>query len=233
MKFKVITAIALLSASFAANAAQILTANGDNTLSAVISRQEPTLIRIEGQPIRQIFGAKEEFTLQADKDTGEAYIRPTTEKQAISVFVSDHSGNTIKLMLAITNAPSETIVITGVKPRVDKGANPIAGRDVPHVQAIKRVVVALDSKDALGLDAQQVNQIIPLWNEARFVLRRKVDAGSLIGHKYTLTNLTAQPMVIDEREFYRRGVLGVSVERPTLPAGQTTNVYVVSESGHE
>lgn len=211
-----------------------MTVDGDSTLTAVISRTEPTLIRIEGQPIRRIFGSRGEFTVDADESTGEAYIRPTTEQKTISVFVSDHSGNTIKLLLAIENAPSETIVLKGVKAKAKaSSAGQLIGRETPRVQAIKRMIVALESPDALGLDAQAKNEIIPLWSEARFILRKVVDSTSVKGYKYALTNLTKQPMVIDEREFYRRGVLAVTVDRPTLLAGETTSVLVVVEGDHD
>lgn len=225
---------AFLLSSVEIHAAQILTATGDATLSAVISRTEPTLIRIEGQPIRRVFGSRGEFTVDADETNGDAYIRPTTDQKTISVFVSDHSGNTIKLLLAIENAPSETIIIKGVKAKGKAASSgQLFGKETPRVQAIKRMVVALESSDSLGLDAQVKNEIVPLWNEARFVLRKVVDGTAVKGYRYSLTNLTKQPMVIDEREFYRRGVLAVTVDRPTLLAGETTSVFVVAEAENE
>ena len=55
--------IALLAASLSANAAQVLVGKPDDTLSARVSRAEPTLIRIEGHRVRRIFGAEGELSL--------------------------------------------------------------------------------------------------------------------------------------------------------------------------
>ena len=68
--------IPLLVASFSASAAQVLVGKPDDTLSARVSRAEPTLIRIDGHRVRRIFGAEGEFAVTADKEAGTAYIKP-------------------------------------------------------------------------------------------------------------------------------------------------------------
>jgi len=68
------------------------------------------------------------------------------------------------------------------------------------------VVLALDSETEGDLDARRANEIVPLWKEAMFVLVKVVE-GPLKGEKYLLTNTSDKPMVIDERELYRRGVV--------------------------
>ena len=76
--------------------------------------------------------------------------------------------------------------------------------------------------------AKDVLDIVPLWNEARFVLVRTLE-GALVGEKYQLTNVSTQRMVIDERELYRRGVLAVMVETLDLEPGESTQIMVVLE----
>lgn len=213
-------------------AAQTLVPQGDETLTAQISRNEPTLMRVDGQQIRRVFGAEGEFAIVPDAESGSAYIRPTTDKQAITVYVADHGGNTYKLLLAVTPAPSDPIVIKSLPARA-AAKDKINGKDVPRTQAIKRMIVALEADDSLGFDATAANRIVPLWNEAMFVLRKTIDAGSIKGERYKLTNISKQPMVIDEREFYRRGVIAVAVTKPNLTPGQSTDVDVVMESGDE
>lgn len=229
LKILLVSALLLCSNAFAA---QMLIPKGDETLSALISSSEPTLVRLEGQRIRRVFGADGEFSIVPDADAGTAYIRPTTEKQAITVYVADHGGNTYKVLLAISNAPADPIVIKSLPPR-STAKGKITGRDIPRTQAIKRMIVALEADDSLGFEANTSNQVIPLWNEAMFVLRKAIDAGSIKGERYLLTNISKQPMVIDEREFYRRGVVAVAVAKPNLLPGQTTEVDVVTEGGDE
>ena len=208
----------------------MLTGKPDETLSAVVSRSEPTLIRIDDQRIRRVFGTEGDFSVVADKDAGTVFIKPTTDKSAFSVFVADEAGRTWRLLLAVADGPSESILIKGRS--APASAKP-AARSPSRVQAIKQTVLALESSDeADGVDVRETNELVPLWKEALFVLVKVVDA-PLRGEKYMLTNVSDKPMVIDERELYRRGVLAVSVERPELKAGETTAVYVVSEASHD
>ena len=105
----------------------------------------------------------------------------------------------------------------------------INGADEPRNTAIRRVLLAL-SRNAEPEDmvARDRLDIVPLWNEARFVLVRTLE-GPLLGEKYQLTNLSNSRMIIDERELYRRGVLAVMVESPELEPGEATQVFVVLE----
>lgn len=214
----------LLAASLEAQAAQVLSGRPDETLSASVSRAEPTLIRVDGQRIRRVFGAEGDFTVTPDKEAGTAYLKPMTDKQAFSVFVSDESGRTWKLLLSVADGPSESIIIRG-KP---EPGNKQADRDMARNQAIKRVLLALESPDATDMESRVMNELVPLWKEAMFVLVKVVE-GPLRGEKYMLTNTSDKPMVIDERELYRRGVVAVSVERPELKPAETAAVYVISE----
>lgn len=213
----------------AAHAAQVLTGKPDDTLSATVSRTEPTLIRIEDQRIRRVFGAEGDFSVVADKDAGTVFIQPTTDKTAFSVFVADEAGRTWRLLLAVADGPSESILIKG---RSTPAMAKTAGRAASRVQAIKQTVLALESSDEGGFDTRETNELVPLWKEAMFVLVKVVN-GPLRGEKYLLTNVSDKPMVIDERELYRRGVLAVSVERPELKPAETTAVYVISEASHD
>lgn len=161
-----------------------------------------------------------------DKEAGVAYLKPMTDKQAFSAFISDERGRTWKLLLSVVDGPSDTIVIKGKR---EQGANKQAGRDHARNQTIKRVILALESNSEGDLDARVTNEIVPLWKEAMFVLTKVVD-GPVKGEKYMLTNVSDKPMVIDERELYRRGVVAISIEKPELRPAETTAVYVVSES---
>ena len=214
----------LLATSLDAYAAQVLTGKPDDTLAASVSRAEPTLIRVDGHRIRRIFGAEGDFTVTPDKDAGTAYLKPVTDKQAFSAFVSDDAGHTWKLLLSVADGPSDSIIIKG-KP--DPGSKQ-AGRDLASIQAIKRVLLALASDQEPDTETRVVNEIVPLWQESLFVLVKVLD-GALKGEKYLLTNTSAKPMVIDERELYRRGVIAISVEKPRLEPAETTAVYVIRE----
>lgn len=215
----------LLLASLDAGAAQVLQGRPDDTLAASLSRAEPTLIRIEGHRIRRVFGAEGDFDVKADKDAGAAFVKPTTDKPAFSAYVADDAGRTWKLLLSLTDGPADSIVIKG---RGGESAGKRAGKDSARSQAIKRVVLALDADGETDMESRTANELVPLWKEALFVLV-KIVQGPLRGEKYQLSNASDKPMVIDERELYRRGVVAVSVEKSELKPAETTAVYVISE----
>jgi conjugal transfer pilus assembly protein TraK len=97
---------------------------------------------------------------------------------------------------------------------------------------IKRVLLSLQSDADTEMDVRAVNEIVPLWTEALFVLIRVID-GPVKGEKYLLTNTSANAMVIDERELYRRQVIAISIAKPQLSPGETTEVFVISENPGE
>ena len=215
----------LLLASLDAGAAQVLQGRPDDTLAAGLSRSEPTLIRIEGHRIRRVFGAEGDFDVKADKDAGTAFVKPTTDKPAFSAYVADDAGRTWKLLLSLTDGPADSIVIKG---RGGESAGKRPGKDSTRNLEIKRVVLALDADGETNMESRTANELVPLWKEAIFVLV-KIVQGPLKGEKYHLTNTSDKPMVIDERELYRRGVVAVSVEKSELNPAATTAVYVISE----
>lgn len=216
----------LLLVGLDAVAAQTLSGRPDDTLAASLSRSGPTLIRVEGHRIRRVFGAEGDFDVKPDKDAGTAFIKPLVDKPVVSAYVSDDSGRTWKLLLSVTDGPADSIVIKG---KGDEPGGKRLDKDTARDQAIKRVVLALDAEGESDMDSRAVNELVPLWKEAMFVLMKIVD-GPLKGEKYQLTNTSDKPMVIDERELYRRSVVAVSVETPELKPAESTSVYVISES---
>ncbi len=215
----------LLLASLDAGAAQVLQGRPDDTLAASLSRSEPTLIRIDGHRIRRVFGAEGDFDVKADKDAGTAFVKPTTDKPVFSAYVADDAGRTWKLLLSLTDGPADSIVIRG---RAGESYGKRTGKDSARNLEIKRVVLALDADGETEMDARAANELVPLWKEAMFVLV-KIVQGPLRGEKYHLSNTSDKPMVIDERDLYRRGVVAVSVEKAELKPAETTTVYVISE----
>ena len=222
-------ALALLFGSISAPAfsGQYIEGSPDDGLIATVSRSEPNLIRVEGRKIRSIQGVEGEFLVTPDKETGTAYLKVNTDKPLFSVFVADDSGRHWKLMLKVADVPAETLVIRGRSRARAEGKAFIA--DESRNSAIRRVLLALErDTEPEDMTARDSMEIIPLWSEARFVLVRTLE-GALIGEKYQLTNLSSSKMVLDERELYRTGVLGVMIDSLELAPGEATNVMVVRE----
>lgn len=230
IRTRLLRALLLASLASPSFAAQFLEGSPDDGLGATVSRTEPNLIRVDGRKIRRIQGVEGEFVVSADRETGAAYFKPTTDKPQLSVFVADDAGRHWKLLLKVADIPAETLVIRDRGRLAGEGRALVA--DEPRHAAIRRVLLALARETTPeDMSATERIEIVPLWNESRFVLVRTLE-GSLRGEKYQLTNVSKTRMVIDEREFYRRGVLAVMVDALTLEPGEATQVLIVLE-GHD
>lgn len=221
---KISLALALISSLNAgvAGAVQILhQGSSTDAATATVSRNEPNMIRVEGRKIRRIHGAEGLFTVTPEKDTGVAWVKPTSDAPMMSIFITDDAGQHWKVLLKVEDIPAETIIIRGGR-RMDK-PDAIA-RNEPRNDALLRIIMSLYDREG-----DSKNEIIPLWEGTRFVLVRTLDAGDLRGEAYLLTNTSDREIVMDEREFYRDGVQAVSVEQPVLGPNETTPVYVISE----
>ncbi|SEJ01717.1 conjugal transfer pilus assembly protein TraK [Nitrosomonas eutropha] len=219
-----------LTSSLDVLATQNLQGEPDDTLHAVISRSDPTLIRVDGHRISNIYGTEGEFTATPEGQTGAAYIKPAGDKNSISIFVTDEANQTWQLLLSVSDTPADTIVIASDKKTVSE---PVFGRDMERNRAIKYMVLALRSPDqAPEIEVRATNQIVPLWTNALFVLTGTTQ-GQYSGEKYRLTNTSGRQMIIDERELYRKGVVAVSIDRPVLNPGEVSDVYIIHEGSHE
>lgn len=215
----------VLTSNLDALATQNLKGEPDETLHAVISRSDPTLIRVKGHRVSNIYGTEGEFTATPEGQTGAAYIKPVGDKNPISIFVTDDANQTWRLLLSVSDTPADTIVIASNK--TVRPAKPFLGRDMERNRAIKYMVLALKSPDQVpDIEIHQADKIVPLWENALFVLTATTE-GQYSGEKYRLTNTSSQQMVIDERELYRKGVLAISINKPVLNPGEVTEIYIV------
>src|SRR3989304_1150014 len=108
--------LALLLSSFQAAAAQILFQESPSeSTTATVSRNEPNLLKVEGRKIKRIYGTEGLFTVTPEQDTGVAWLKPSTDKALMSIFITDDTGQHYKLLLKVEDIPAETIIIRGSK----------------------------------------------------------------------------------------------------------------------
>lgn len=221
---KTCLALALLASSFQAGAEQVLLQGSPTEpTTAIVSRNEPNLFRIEGRKIRRIYGTEGLFTVTPEAETGVAWLKPLTDKPMMSIFMTDDSGQHFKLLLKVEDIPAETIVIRGKGEHARKVA--IGLKNEPRNEEILGAIMALHAGEG-----DPRNEVIPLWKGVRFELVRLIELSGLRAESYLLTNTSVKQIVMDERELYREGVLAVSFERPVLEAGESTPVFVISEA---
>jgi conjugal transfer pilus assembly protein TraK len=142
------------------------------------------------------------------------------------LFRSDNAGRTYTLILTPADIPAETVML---KPR---GQNrPDAAqweRSQPYPQTLKRLLVQM-ARDSIpeGYEVVERGVLVPLWQEALFRLDREYRGDAFTAEVYTLTNRSGMEMVMEEREFFRPGVVAVAIEKSVLAPAAVTRVYVI------
>ena len=121
---RICLALLLLASSVQAGAAQILfQGSPTESTTATVSRNEPNLLQVEGRKIKRIYGTEGMFTVTPEQDTGVAWLKPTTDKPLMSIYVTDDMGQHYKLLLKVEDIPAETIIIRGGNNAVRKAGS--------------------------------------------------------------------------------------------------------------
>jgi len=221
--------LAIVFAAPSVHALQVLEGVEGKTLFVKASLRDLNRLSIEGGKIRRVVAADGSMlTGSADTATGQALIRPLVT-DPFGVFVFSLSGKTYSLVLQPQDIPGETIVIKEAALPVSAASRPgEIEKAASYQQAIKKMIQALAGGGALdGLESRNTWDEIRLWKGSRFALERILTGNTLVGEQYQLFNLSDAPMQVAEQEFYRKGVLAVSVRDLTVEPGRSTKVFVV------
>ena len=218
----------LLATSLPASAIQILEGVDGETLVGKISQKELTRVTAQPGRIKKVTGNAGEFLLEKDDDKGQIYIRPAlaSATKPINLFVTTERA-TYTLLLQPVDLPAETIVI---KDRAARSEPARAERSSAYVRVIKNLLLVMAS-DALprDMEVREMAKELSLWQGTRFTLTRTYVGPAMTGEKYVLSNMSSTPMRVEAREFYKAGVIAVSVENFDLEPDQSSNVFVIRE----
>ncbi|MES2353148.1 MAG: type-F conjugative transfer system secretin TraK [Pseudomonadota bacterium] len=226
-----------LALSQASLATQTLELADSQSAVARISQKEATRITVDGGRIVNITGNIQtdknpdgEIAVEKDEARGQIFVRPVHEKtKPVNLFISTEKA-TYTLLLQPVDIPADTIMIR------DRGEKRSAGnleQAGTRKAVVRRLVTAMASGHIPdGVDVSEVGRDVRLWQAARFTLQQTFMSRTLIGEKYLLTNLTNASMVLEEQEFFKDGVVSVTVENQNLSNGASTNVFIVRERGN-
>ena len=182
-----------------------------------------------GGRIVDLWGASNAFEASKDDEHGQLYLRLVNpaQRDPLNLFVTDNNGRTYTLILTPADIPAETVMI---KPRDQNRQSAVQWeRSLPYPQTLKRLLVKM-ANDSIpdGYEVVERGVAIPLWRETSFRLDREYHGGTLEGEVYTLTNTSGADLVMEEREFFRPGVVGVAIEKTELAPSASTRVYVIN-----
>ncbi len=243
--FKLLTLGLSLMLTGTAYAEQQLPADESRQLEAVISSTALTRISIEGGRIVNVRFLDGELDLQKDEISGQVYVKPMTKKAKITLFVTGDSNKTYLLGLKPTGKQADSIVIQErsaqtnqlrqVEQMQARIPQSVSTREDSYTRSIKAFLIAIANNNTSGFGVQVTPSYaeVPLWKEVLFIRKNRYSAADLYGESYTLTNVTRQPLVLSEQEFFKARVLAVAIRKLVLNPGEQTEVYVVNSGGQQ
>lgn len=195
-----------------------------------ISAHEQNRLAIEGRRIASVVPSQKGLiTAIKDEALGALYFTLSSETYhgSITLFVSDEQGATYKLIMHPKSIPGTEIIL---QPTINGPRSLKAGGHAGTYQNQIKDLVAFMAEEGKqhSVDVVRVNREIKLWKESRFIfLEKYLGINGVIGEKYRLTNISPSEMRIEEQEFYRDGILAVSVEKLALASGESTHVFII------
>lgn len=253
-QYRLMVALCGLLASLAwpalSHAAQFVAVRDGDTAIAKVSQKDPTRITLQSGKIADVVGdvydkdrnPSGRITVMPDSQSGEVFVQPVQNSSAgfqpVTLTFKTDLG-TYSLLLQPLDAPADAIVMQSRGKAQPAGAaratssEPVRGStpefsSASYVRAIKGWMLAMATNRAPdAVDVRRIDKKIALWNEVTFTLEDSWVGKALVGDRFLLTNVSDRTLILDEREFYRSGVLAVTVFKHQVDPGSSTPVWVV------
>jgi conjugal transfer pilus assembly protein TraK len=235
---KMCVLLVLTGASAISHAVQYVDATEGSAKTVMVSSKELTRIAIEGGKILKVQVTRGEIESNKDNENGEIYLKPLVKK-SINVFVVSEGGKNYLLTLKPSDMPADSIVIREAalnNQRADleernarEQRRAIARNSEAYMSAVKKFIYGMATGN-LGDDITKTisGEQVPLWDEALLIRTARYNTPDLFGQSLTLNNTSSSVMVIEEQEFYKKGVVAVSIKQLVLQPGEQTEIFVVS-----
>lgn len=214
-------------------AAQEFVVSDGDTVKAKISARELTRISVDGEGrLDKVWGASGILDIQADKEQGEIFIRPTASAPpALSFFVRDDMGATYTIVAQQYDVPAQTIILRSDAPRKVSEENPQQA-SLAFVDKIKKLMKAMVLAEKIGgYQIENTQESIPLWEETKIILHRVYKSHGLTGEIYSVENVTDKTVTLHEREFinFRGRTQAVALEKLSLAPSDRAFLYIIRE----
>jgi conjugal transfer pilus assembly protein TraK len=236
-----VAAALLVGAALPASALQVLEGAVGKKHLVRIPARELTRLSIEDGRLQSMRYLAEELEVQQDKESGSVYLKPRSEDKQVSVFVVSASGATHELILQpVASMPLESVVIRDPAPVRSRSTPGGAGKSAESKssaldQTLKRLALVMARGETAGTDTsfERVNVPMALWDEASFTLVGRFRTRSHVGESYSLVNTSDKVLQLAEQEFFRSGVIAISIDQHVLRPGESTAVYVIRGADDE
>lgn len=252
-------AFAVMWTAAKAGAAQFVDVRDGDSAIVKLPVKDQTRIKVQGGVIVKVYGDVWDneknpggrIAVLTDEAAGEIYVQPVSQGGAMRPIKLDIKTDlgTFALLMQPLDMPGDTIIMVPKGKARQRGMEQAkTGQDSPSanaevirsdasekkagsfVRSIKGWMLAMAMGEApRDVEVREVRKEIALWKEVRFQLDDQWMGREWVGERYTLVNKAAERLVLDEREFYRKGVLAVTVSKHSVDPGSATAVWVLRQ----
>lgn len=223
-----------LSLIFSLNlfAIQIKNLKDNQTATCVVARENKTRIFVENDRIIALHGTPGAYLYVNDEVNGEVFITPTPEYQNknFSLFVSTENHHTFGLKLIPQNKLTETIMLKNLevdKVKADKWEN--SGTYQAVIINLLRHMANQQVPDGYIICHPENSPKFKFRN-FKIQLQAIYEGVHLNGKIYCLTNINSCPIQIIESQFYKPGVLAVTLQKYHLNPAESSLIYLVRQN---
>lgn len=227
---------------------QSLATNPDKRIKAYISNDSMNRIAVANDRITQVFGDSEAYETQTEENTGQVFIKPTTENanKPLSITLITESGMTQDMTLEPSTREAATIILKNTA--APSSSYPMGGFSGPgagsmpttygmgqgpnhgyspqsfHEHAIQAMKL-LVSGQAPTLGGEDFTRTGPKGVELGLITAYMI--GSLKGFKIEIKNTSGAPLELLEKDFYQTGDVAIFFDKRFVGTGESVPFYVV------
>lgn len=207
-----------------AQALQALEVSDGGTAYAKISADDLTRLTINNGRIASWHAPKGKLVIQKNSKSGELYVRPLSRKEPVSLFVTSARGSTYAITMMPVAMPAESLVLNEARRKAPPTIERAGALDI----TIKNLMLTMAAdRMPADMEVRESSQTFSLWQGSRLTLMRSWLGASLMGERFDLTNTGTSSMRLLEQEFFKPGVLAVSIEKHELVPSESTRIFVV------
>lgn len=233
------------------NASHTLTLKPGERIKAPISSDSMNRLSVSGDRITQVFGDSESYELQADENTGQIFLKPTSQNgnKPLAISLITESGVTQDLTLDPKEGDAKTITLKApvTIPTSATANTSLQHGQIPSTNLLNSGIGHGGHYQTLNFQEQVINamkqmvvapETLPVLELESFTRRGpdKLEIGLISsyiicnfkGFKLEVKNTSGTSIDILEKDFLRNGDVGISFEKRLLTKGESTICYVVS-----
>jgi len=207
-------------------ALQTVSPNIGETTTVNISAKDLNVIKT---PFKSVKAFSSSPDIDVNVDGSNVLIKFTgTELKTKDLVITDDRGNVYPFVLIPTGIPLEVIKLE-VKD-TEKDDEPTLGgkATATHIGSIKSLIKNMYlNKVPFGYTVENLNKDETEWNEVKKVLKKRYKSPTVIGEVYELK--ANEDVVLAENEFYRKGILAISIDSHKLKKNETTRLYIIKK----